>query len=100
MAQLVLKQLHDKEIDSYYMRSGELAGGISLGVFSRKESAVSVRDGVRKKGYAAEVKEIARMETRFRLVLMLRDREKIQDPSVKEFLGKYSDVQLKEIACK
>ena len=99
-AQLVLKQLHEKAIDSYYMRSGDLAGSISLGVFSRKESAAGIRDGIRKKGYSAEMKEIPRMETRFRLVLRLSERGKIQDSSVREFLPKYSDIQVKEINCK
>jgi hypothetical protein len=99
-AQLVLKQLHEKAIDSYYMRSGDLAGSISLGVFSRKESAAGIKDGIRKKGYSAEMREIPRMETRFLLVLRLSERGKIQDSSVREFLSKYSDIQVKEINCK
>jgi cell division septation protein DedD len=96
----VLRQLREKGIDSYYMRTGELAGGISLGVFSRKDSAVGVQGSIREKGYAAEVRAIQRVETKFRITLKLHDREKIHELRAQELLAKYSAMQVKEIACK
>jgi cell division septation protein DedD len=99
-AKPVLKQLQDKKIDSYFMRTGDLAGGISLGVFSRKDSAVGVQESLKKRGYATDLKEIQRMDTRFQIVLKLQDRERTREPKVQELLGKYRGIQVKEIACK
>ena len=99
-AKPMLKQLQEKKIDSYYMRTGDLAGGISLGVFSRKDSAIGVQESLKKKGYTTDLKEIQRMDTRFQIVLKLPDRERAKDPKVQELLGKYRGIQVKEIACK
>ena len=97
---LVLKQLHEKQIDSYYMRTGELAGSISLGVFSRKVSASAVQQTLRNKGYSAEIKEIQRMDTKTQVILKLNDRKSFDGPVVKGMLGKYGSTQVKEIVCK
>jgi len=99
-ARPVLKQLQEKKIDSYYMRTGDLAGGISLGVFSRRDSAVGVQESLKKKGYATDLKEIQRMDTRFQIVLKLPDRERARDPKIQELFGKYRGIQVKEIDCK
>ncbi|HHX81773.1 MAG TPA: SPOR domain-containing protein, partial [Pseudomonadaceae bacterium] len=65
----LLRELQAKDIDSYYIREGELAGRISLGVFSRNASAEQVQSVLGAQGYAAEVSRVARQVDRFWLDL-------------------------------
>ena len=95
-----LSELQEKKIDSYYMRTGELAGGISLGVFSRQQSALSVQVDLQKKGYKTELREIPRSEQRFRVQLKLQDRERLQERAIKELLTGFQQVAIQEIPCK
>jgi len=95
-----VSELQEKKIDSYYMRTGELAGGISLGVFSRQQSALSVQVDLQKKGYKTELREIPRSEQRFRVQLKLQDRERLQERAIKELLTGFQQVAIQEIPCK
>lgn len=99
-AMVVLNELQGKKIDSYYMRTGDLAGGISLGVFSRKESAFLVQGDLEKGGYAASVKEIPRIAKRFTIALDLRERALIQTQQLQEFLREENLVEVYEMPCR
>lgn len=68
-ARELLSELQSRNIDSFYMRDGELAGRISLGVFSRAESAARLQETLRTQGYMAEVSQVRRQEERFWLEL-------------------------------
>lgn len=68
-ARELLSELQSRNIDSFYMRDGELAGRISLGVFSRAESAARLQETLRTQGYTAEVSQVRRQEERFWLEL-------------------------------
>lgn len=68
-ARELLSELQSRNIDSFYMRDGELAGRISLGVFSRAESAARLQEMLRTQGYTAEVSQVRRQEERFWLAL-------------------------------
>ncbi len=99
-ARLVLTELQRKKIDSYYMRTGELVGGISLGVFSREESARQVQAELREKGYLAEVREIERMEDRSRLYLILENGGIENNQSASQVLAEFDSIHADEIPCK
>lgn len=99
-ARIVLNELQQKKIDSYYMRSGELAGGISLGVFSREESARKVQAELRVKGYVTEVREIQRTEERSRLYLILENGSLGSNQLAAQTLAKFGVISLDEIPCK
>lgn len=58
-----LRRLHElqaKGIDSYVIPKGDLANGISFGMFSQKEHAEARLEEMIKKGYQAELKEVKR----------------------------------------
>jgi hypothetical protein len=57
-AQRVIDELAAKGIDNFYMRTGELAGGISLGVFSREQAAITAQVALSSRGYKASIKEM------------------------------------------
>ena len=87
-ALIVLSDLQEKKIDSFYIRTGELADGISLGVFSRKESAFLVQADIERKGYAASVKEVQRIIRRYRVAVELQERDLPKLPELQKLLGK------------
>lgn len=95
-----MMELREKKIDSYYMRTGELAGGISLGVYSRKQSAAQVQADLLKKGYKTELKEVFRTESRSRLELRLQDRSRREEQDVRELLAGFQQLGVQEIPCK
>ncbi len=58
-----LRRLHElqaKGIDSYVIPKGELANGISFGMFSRLELATRRMEAMASQGYPAAIKEITR----------------------------------------
>ncbi|MCW8196843.1 hypothetical protein F6455_18790 [Proteobacteria bacterium 005FR1] len=54
------RELQAKGIDSYVIPKGELANGISFGMFSQPNLAKSRLEDMRSRGYAAELKEVTR----------------------------------------
>ena len=58
-----LRRLHElqaKGVDSYVIPKGELANGISFGMFSQEALALKRRQAMISQGYGAEIKEMAR----------------------------------------
>lgn len=55
-----LKELQARKIDSYIIAQGDLANGISLGIFPRSDSAESVMQRLREAGYEPMLRELSR----------------------------------------
>lgn len=55
-----LKELQARKIDSYIISQGDLANGISLGIFARNDSAQSVMQRLRDAGYEPLLRELPR----------------------------------------
>jgi hypothetical protein len=98
-ARTVLAVLQEKRIDSYYMRTGELVGGISLGVFSREESANLARQQLAGRGYQASIKQIFRYEPRFYVEIELPDEALRRRPEWSRTETYLSGLQYTENAC-
>lgn len=60
-----LRELQSRNIDSYIITVGDLANGISLGIFSRKDSAEGVVARLREVDYSALVRELPRMHSKY-----------------------------------
>jgi hypothetical protein len=99
-AKVVLDELQAKKIDSFYMRTGELLGGISLGVFSREESADVARRDLQKKGYKPEIRRVARMEKQSKVVITFVGDTQSNNGRRRELLTAFPAIKLKENACK
>jgi len=69
VASKVSSELRAKRIDNFVIRKGELKDAVSLGVFTDAERAATHAKGLIKKRYAAEIRRIAKMATRYWLVL-------------------------------
>lgn len=55
-----LRELQARKIDSYVITQGDLANGISLGIFPRSDSAQSVMQRLRDAGYEPSLRELTR----------------------------------------
>ncbi len=60
-----LRNLQAKKIDSYLISSGELRNAISLGLFTRKQSAQGVLASVKEAGFPARLVEKERIQSEF-----------------------------------
>lgn len=60
-----LKNLQAKKIDSYLISSGDLRNAISLGLFSKRQSAQGVLATVQEAGFPAELLEKERIRSEF-----------------------------------
>jgi cell division septation protein DedD len=98
-AQQMLAELQEKSIDSFYMRDGRFAGGISLGVFSRRASAETVQATLARQGYQPQIGEVEREEERFWLVLQAPSAAVLEGPAWADFRAKTGSVNLTENVC-
>lgn len=57
----MLRELQASEIDSYVITQGDQALGISLGVFSANEAAITVQNQLKEMGYEPEILGIERL---------------------------------------
>ena len=63
-----LRALQLKKIDSYLITEGELANGISLGLFSEQSRAEKLYEKRKKQGFEVDLKEVPRVYTEIWLV--------------------------------
>ena len=60
-----LRELQARKINSYIITQGDLANGVSLGIFPRSDSAQSVMQRLRDAGYEPSLRELTRAHRRF-----------------------------------
>lgn len=56
LAAVKLRELQEKKIDSFIIPQGEIANGISLGVFDKQENAEKRQQAIAELGYSAQVR--------------------------------------------
>ena len=95
----MLAELQEKGIDSYYMRTGELAGGISLGVYSREASARTAQQSLSQRGYSADVRQIFRMGTLYDVVAQTAPVRLQELNEVAGFLAAHEGATVSEFVC-
>lgn len=74
-----LKELQARRIDSYIITQGDLANGISLGIFPRHDSAESVMRRLREAGYEPLLRELPRAQRSFWVRIAPESRRLVDD---------------------
>lgn len=74
-----LKELQARKIDSFIITEGELTNGISLGLFTRENLAVQLRDKQLANGYNVKMKELSRYRFEYWVEIRKEDRELLSD---------------------
>lgn len=97
-----LRRLHEvqaKNIDSYMIPRGELANGISLGMFTQQDLALARKQQMRELGYEAEIREITRTHREIWVVLAPGSGQIISDKVWVELLGDKNNVEKQQKYC-
>jgi cell division septation protein DedD len=81
-----LRELQARKIDSYIITQGDLANGISLGIFPRSDSAGSVMQRLREAGYEPLLRELTRAHRSF-WVRIAPESRRLADDSLLERLA-------------
>lgn len=94
-----LRELQARGIDSYLITEGELANGILLGVFPRRDAAVLVADKLRSAGYLPQVRELPRIYQEYWVRVTAKDQRLIDEEMLKSLAGDFSDLKHQLISC-
>jgi cell division septation protein DedD len=95
----LLHELQGKKIDSYVIPKGDLANGISLGLFSSVDAAEGRQQEIVEQGYPALVEEMERTYEEIWVVLAPAEAEKIDDDLWRKLLDKESALELRQNFC-
>lgn len=98
-AQNVIDELVAKGIDNFYMRTGALAGGISLGVYSREQAATTAQSELSSRGYNASIKEIPRYVSKAYVLLEATDPLLLETLEWVAFLATKTKLEVTEKLC-
>lgn len=74
-----LRELQSRGIDSYVIPKGDLANGISFGMFSRKELADKRLEAMRLQGYKAKINQVERSHRELWLMLPAGEVDKVAE---------------------
>lgn len=95
----VLAELQSKGIDSYVIPKGELANGISLGMFSQKLLADSRLKEMDNLGLAPKMDVIERTYKEIWVVLYKKEAVKLNDTSWARLMEGYDDLERRQNFC-
>lgn len=94
-----LKELQARRIDSYIITQGELANGISLGIFPRVDSAESVMQRLRDAGYEPALKELPRAHRSYWVRIAPESRRLADDSLLQRLAFDFNGLQHQLMPC-
>ncbi|WP_161867913.1 SPOR domain-containing protein [Pseudomonas yangonensis] len=94
-----LRELQARRIDSYIITQGELANGISLGIFPRKDSANSVMQRLRDVGYEPQIRELSRAHRSFWVRVAPQSRRLADEFLLGRLAGDFAGLQHQLMPC-
>lgn len=94
-----LRELQSRNIDSYIITVGDLANGISLGIFSRKDSAESVVSRLKEVDYTAMIRELPRTHRRYWVRIAGPDRRLLSDALLGDLIRDFTGLEHRQIPC-
>lgn len=80
LAVKLLREVQLKKIDSFLITEGELANGISLGLFTEQKRAENLYETRKKQGLEVQLKEVPRVYTEIWLVSEQGEYDKFSEP--------------------
>lgn len=93
-----LKELQARKIDSYIITQGDLANGISLGIFPRSDSAESVMLRLRDAGYEPLLRELPRAQRSF-WVRVAPESRRLADDALPQLAADFRELQHQIMPC-
>ncbi|MGH8601227.1 MAG: SPOR domain-containing protein [Gammaproteobacteria bacterium] len=94
-----LKELQARKIDSYIITQGDLANGISLGIFPRSDSAESVMQRLREAGYEPMLRELSRAHRSYWVRIAPESRRLADDALLQSLAQDFNGLQHQLMPC-
>lgn len=94
-----LRELQARKIDSYIITQGDLANGISLGIFPRSDSAASVMQRLRDAGYEPSLREVTRAHRSFWVRIAPESRRLADDALLQRLAFDFKGLQHQLMPC-
>lgn len=94
-----LKELQARQIDSYIITQGDLANGISLGIFPRSDSAESVVQRLRDAGYEPSLRELSRAHRSYWVRIAPESRRLADDSLLQRLALDFNGLQHQLMPC-
>lgn len=94
-----LRELQSRNIDSYIITVGDLSNGISLGIFSRKDSAESVVSRLQRVDYTALIRELPRSHRRYWVRVAGERKHLLGDELLAELVRSFPALESQQISC-
>ena len=94
-----LRELQARRIDSYIITQGDLANGISLGIFARSDSADSVMQRLREVGYEPQMRELSRAHRSFWVRVAPESRRLADEFLLGRLAGDFAGLQHQIMPC-
>lgn len=94
-----LAELQEQGIDSYVIPKGELANGISLGMFTKKKLADSQLKQIISKGWSPQVKEIDRTQLEVWVMVNHQDGQRLSDISWERVMDGFISKEIRKNFC-
>lgn len=94
-----LKELQARKIDSYIITQGDLANGISLGIFPREDSARSVMQRLHDAGYESALRELPRSHRRYWVRIAPESRRLVSDDLLQTLAFDFNGLQHQLMPC-
>jgi len=94
-----LRELQSRNIDSYIITVGDLSNGISLGIFSRKDSAESVVSRLLELDYSAAIRELPRAHRKYWVRVESQSRHHLDEQLLLSMVRDFSGLQHRQMPC-
>ena len=94
-----LSELQGRGIDSYVIPSGNLANGISLGMFSQQDRAQAMQKQIKKQGYQSQIVNVPREQKEIWVFLPQGEAAKLSDERWLELLSSEDYLQKRQNLC-
>lgn len=95
----LLRELQSRNIDSYIITVGELANGISLGIFSQRATAQAVASTIAESGYAAQIRNLSRVQNAYWLRVASEDRRLVDERVMNVLLAQQPSLVRRQKPC-
>lgn len=94
-----LKELQRRKIDSYIITEGDLANGISLGLFGKQDSVDRLVAKLKKKQISASVKTLDRRKSEYWVMAPVNGDVVMDDPMRKRLTGTQLNLEWQQVRC-
>ncbi|VXC83890.1 Sporulation protein [Pseudomonas sp. 8Z] len=94
-----LRELQARRVDSYIITQGDLANGISLGIFPRSDSADVAMQRLREAGYEPKMRELSRSHRSFWVRVAPKSRRLADDSLLRRLAGDFVGLQHQLMPC-